>query len=296
MDCPQGTVAAIAYSLPALESEDGDASSLEVVKLLYHQTSRGGYALDSSMPASWQQHWLVAVASLVRFVYLKWVNVPQEDDSEEDQSNSSAGLPGLRRHQEFLFRHSVSEFVASGIYDLEITENSVVFSEAFAFASFCRLHDVSLVLESGVYKGVSTEVWSLLVQDVIATDIFLAPEAKSRLQKRRNVQLLEGDGRRLLPALLDEHASRKTAIFIDGPKGELAIRLALSLRERPQVAFVAMHDMAPYRQELRKFGAFFFTDEPWFQEAYGHLDAPYKSRPDLEAGGTMVFLLGAGGG
>jgi len=100
----------------------------------------------------------------------------------------------------------------------------------------------------------------------------------------------------LLPALLDEHASRKTAIFIDGPKGELAIRLALSLRERPQVAFVAMHDMAPYRQELRKFGAFFFTDEPWFQEAYGHLDAPYKSRPDLEAGGTMVFLLGAGGG
>jgi len=94
------------------------------------------------------------------------------------------------------------------------------------------------------------------------------------------------------------HFARRgsSAVFIDGPKGELAIRLALSLRQHPQVAFVALHDMGPYRTQLKELGAFFFSDEPWYVAAYGHLDAPYHARPDLEAGGTMAFLPGKAGG
>ncbi|CAJ1355475.1 unnamed protein product [Effrenium voratum] len=163
-------------------------------------------------------------------------------------------------------------------------------SKAFAFVSFCHMHQVDFIAESGVYKGVSTEIWSLFAQKVAAVDIFLAPEAEARLQKRKNVRLYTGDGRSLLPELLAE--TRKAAVFIDGPKGELAIHLALSLQKLPQVAFVAMHDMGPYRRELKRLGAFFFSDEEWFQATYGHLDAPFLQRPDLEAGGTMAFLPG----
>merc|ERR1711865_464556 len=108
------------------------------------------------------------------------------------------------------------------------------------------------------------------VPDVVAIDIFLTPEARKRLSGRSNMQLLEGDGRRMLPDALGKYPGRVAAVFIDGPKGELAIRLALALREHPQVAFVAMHDMAPYRKELQKLGAFFFSDEPWYTAAYGH--------------------------
>jgi len=292
--CPEGTMVATVNSLLALDEAEGDAASLEIVKLLYHLT---GDTHPLSQPAGnspWQQNWLVVAASLLRFMYLKWINVPQNDLSQsimETNATTSSGAAMLRRHQEFLFSHTISDFMGSGIYNLEMTENSVLFSEAFSFTSFCHLHGVDLVLESGVYKGMSTETWSLFAREVIAMDIFVPPEAERRLQARPNVKLLTGDGRKLLPQLLDAHPSRTVAIFIDGPKGELAIRLALSLRTYPQVAFVAMHDMAPYRQELIRLGAFFFSDTPWFQATYGHLDAPFRMRPDIEAGGTMAFLM-----
>lgn len=252
---------------------------------------------------AWQRGWLGAAASLLRFLYFKLVHVPQDGDLPDVRparagGNSSSGrghLSGttglMRRHHEFLFSQTVGAFVASGAYELEMTENSVYFSEAFAFSAFCRLHGVDLVLESGVYKGASTELWSLFAKDVVAVDIFVQPEASARLAPRRNVRLLGGDGRVLLPRVLDEQRGRRAAVFIDGPKGELAIRLALALlREHPQVAFVALHDMGPYREELLALGAFFFSDEAWFQAAYGHLDAPFHSRPDVSGGGTMAFL------
>eukprot|EP00928_Gymnodinium_smaydae_P022810 TRINITY_DN19039_c0_g1_i1.p1 TRINITY_DN19039_c0_g1~~TRINITY_DN19039_c0_g1_i1.p1 ORF type:complete len:391 (+),score=101.49 TRINITY_DN19039_c0_g1_i1:50-1174(+) len=288
VDCPEGTVSAISHSLAALDEQHGDARSLDAIKMLYHL-----FAADAPLAAVrqseslWQQSWLMTAASLVRFMYLKWVHVPQDEVSSSDVT---AGDERLQRHHAFLFRHSVDAFASSGVYDLDLTENSVLFSEAFAFASFCQLHDVDLVVESGVYKGSSTEIWSLIAKDVLAMDIFLAPEAKARLGRRSNVRLLEGDGRELLPELLAQQRHRRVAVFIDGPKGELAIRLGLELRKLPQVAFVAMHDMAPYRQQLRSHGAFFFSDETWFQEAYGHLDAPFRMRPDIVAGGTMAFF------
>ncbi|CAE8591517.1 unnamed protein product [Polarella glacialis] len=292
-NCPEGAMVALAHSLPALDEEQGDAGSLELVKMLHHLMSDSRKSFARALEQSeFQRHWLLAMTSLTRFAYLKWVQVPQDSDlpaSSVLQANSVA-TPQFRKHHAFLFRSFLDRFVASGVYDMEVTENSVLFSEAFAFTAFCHLHEVDLVLESGVYKGVSTEIWSLFAKDVAAVDIFIPPEAEKRLQQRPNVQLEVGDGRTVLPMLLEQHAGRRAAVFIDGPKGELAIRLALSLVEHPQVAFVAMHDMEPYRGELQRLGACFFSDEAWFQAAYGHLDEPFRQRPDLEAGGTMAFL------
>lgn len=295
--CPEGAVTILAHALPMLEKEEGESVSLEIVKLLYHLLGTGRLLLPSPDATSpWQQHWLLAVTSIIRFMYIKWVTVPQDPKLTGLPSATNIiapAAPAMQKHHAFLFRQMATDFTQSGVYDLKITENSVLFSEAFAFAAFCRLHEVDLVLESGVYKGVSTEVWSLFAQDVVAIDIFISPEAEARLAPRRSVHLVTGDGRQVLPRLLQEHSDRRTAVFIDGPKGELAIRLALSLATYPQVAFVALHDMAPYRTELTRLGVFFFSDESWFQEAYGHLDAPFHARPDLVAGGTMAFLPGA---
>eukprot|EP00927_Polykrikos_kofoidii_P033660 TRINITY_DN28489_c0_g1_i1.p1 TRINITY_DN28489_c0_g1~~TRINITY_DN28489_c0_g1_i1.p1 ORF type:complete len:446 (+),score=60.56 TRINITY_DN28489_c0_g1_i1:129-1466(+) len=297
-DCPEATVAALMHSLPALTTDEDDALTLEIVKHLHHLLSDGRslYAGSSDREdgplSAWQQQWLLSTASLLRFVYLKWVNVPQDENlGVVDSAAVVMSHAHLRPHHEFLFRHSLDAFVSSGVYEVALTENSVLFSEAFAFVSFCKLHDVDLVVESGIYKGSSTEMWSLNVRDVVAMDIFVPSEAEARLGRRQNVQVLTGDGRQLLSQVLQQHVHRKTAVFIDGPKGELAIRLGLDLlRRHEQLAFVAIHDMAPYRGELIKYGAFFFTDEPWYQAAYGHLDAPFRTRPDIEAGGTMAFL------
>uniref|UniRef100_A0A7S4V9N6 Catechol O-methyltransferase n=1 Tax=Alexandrium monilatum TaxID=311494 RepID=A0A7S4V9N6_9DINO len=301
--CAEGTVAALAHALPALDAARGDALSLELVKYLHHHLSGGGAApapapASAARPWGWQRHWLAAVASLLRFVYAKWVNVPQDaprGDGGGADPVAVAVAPGvLTRHHGLLFRAHLDEFVRSGVYDLDIAENSVLFSEAFAFAAFCRLHGVGAVLESGVYRGFSTEVWSLFAEEVVAVDLFPGAEvleaARQRLRRRANVRLVRGDGKAELPRLLEERSGARVAVFIDGPKGELAIRLALKLRGYPQVAFVAMHDMAPYRGALRAHGAYFFTDEPWFQREYGHLDEPFKRRTDLQAGGTMAFI------
>lgn len=295
-ECPEGSVFALMNSLPAVDAEDGEASALELVKMMHHTFSAKVPPSDSLVPSQWQGHWLTAISSLLRFAYLKWVNIRHDNDLPAEINTGALKLPAQQQllpHHAFLFRQSVDQFLASGVYDLEMTENSVLFSEAFAFSSFCNLHQVDLILESGIYKGVSTEIWSLFAKDVEAVDIFIPPEAESRLQQRSNVHVHTGDGRRLLPELLSQRKGRKAAIFIDGPKGELAIHLALSLRKLPGVAFVAMHDMEPYRSELTRLGAFFFSDEAWFQEAYGHLDEPFRKRPDLEAGGTMAFLSGS---
>jgi len=267
----------------------------EVVKMLHHLVGGGllPLAAKSASATAWEPHWVLSTSSLLRFAYTKWVNVPQDAKGKPDGSEANVVIepadPQLRPHHAFLFKHNVATFEASGAYELELTENSVLFSEAFAFASFCRLHGVTTIFESGVYKGVSSELWSLLAAEVAGVDIFLTEEAKARLAKRPNVRLMEGDGRVLLPQLLDERPDQRVAVFIDGPKGELAIHLALSLRELPQVAFVAIHDMEPYRQELSKFGAFFFSDETWFQEEYGYLDKPFREN-NIPAGGTMAFL------
>jgi hypothetical protein len=136
-DCPEGAVTAILHSLPALDHTEGDAATLEVVKHLHHMVGDrhlSTLAGPGSLP--WQQNWLLAVASLVRFVYFKWINVPHNEDSVPSSEAVAANTAMLQAHHRFLFRNTVSEFLSSGVYDLGITENSVVFSEAFAFAAF----------------------------------------------------------------------------------------------------------------------------------------------------------------
>ncbi|CAK9069223.1 Hypothetical protein SCF082_LOCUS34708 [Durusdinium trenchii] len=246
---------------------------------------------DLKNESGWRDYGLMTASSLLHFMYLKWVNIPQDNDRPKVTEDLSLDLEMLRPHHEFLFRNFVGDFVTKGVYELSITENSVYFSEAFAFVSFCHLYQVDFIAESGVYKGVSTEIWSLFAKEVAAIDLAISVEAESRLRPRRNVKLYAG-GRAEMPALLSERPERHAAVFVDGPKGELAIHLALSLCERPEVAFVAIHDMGPYKRELKRLGAFFFSDEEWFQATYGHLDSPFQQRPDLEGGGiTFVAMV-----
>eukprot|EP00812_Abedinium_dasypus_P011016 NODE_459_length_1546_cov_848.672032.p1 GENE.NODE_459_length_1546_cov_848.672032~~NODE_459_length_1546_cov_848.672032.p1 ORF type:complete len:456 (+),score=80.99 NODE_459_length_1546_cov_848.672032:197-1369(+) len=305
LDCPEGTLAVMLHALPALDRDMGDAVTLEVLKNFHHALKNAGMdamgsagsagSVDSEASPVWRDHWMLAAASAFHFMYGKLVHVPQYEEASLLSPLEVAVPPSrpaaLRTYHEFLFQNTVDEFLRSGVLGIELSENSVFFSEALAFFAFCRLQGVTRILESGVYLGFSTEVWSHLARTVVGIDVFVRPEAEERLAQRRNVRLLQGEGRELLPALLDEAPSERTAIFLDGPKGELAIRFALQLSSRPQVAFVAVHDMMPYRHSVLELGAFFLTDEPWFQEAYGHLDTALvmNGREDI---GTMAFFDG----
>ncbi|CAK8996653.1 unnamed protein product [Durusdinium trenchii] len=229
-ECPEGSVATLAHSLLAMDQVD-QQTTRQSIKMMHHALEVPTAVEESG----WRDYGLMTASSLLHFMYLKWVNIPQDNDRPKVTEDLSLDLEMLRPHHEFLFRNFVGDFVTKGVYELSITENSVYFSEAFAFVSFCHLYQVDFIAESGVYKGVSTEIWSLFAKEVAAIDLAISVEAESRLRPRRNVKLYAGDGQALLPALLSERPERHAAVFVDGPKGELAIHLALSLCERPEV-------------------------------------------------------------
>jgi len=222
--CPEGAVSSLLHALPNLETRDGEAVTLDVVKRLYHHLQPVALQVSAAEAAgseseggvsAWKRHWLSAVSSLIRFIYRKWVNIPQSEDdtgSGTQQQRLSVNGETLRLHHKALFKAHVDEFLTGAALDMQIAENSVLFSEAFAFVAFCRLHNVDVVLESGVYRGFSTELWSHFVEEVVAVDIFPSEEVKEaayeRIAGRQNARLVQGDGKVVLPRLIEERPKR----------------------------------------------------------------------------------------
>ncbi|CAJ1424881.1 unnamed protein product [Effrenium voratum] len=104
-ECPEGSVAAWAHGLLALDEVQGRATVLQTIKMMHHTLSDQTPPDAALQPSQWQQHWLLAVSSLIRFLYLKWVNIPQDNDLPDEVAQGPRFSPGLlRRHQEFLFR------------------------------------------------------------------------------------------------------------------------------------------------------------------------------------------------
>lgn len=109
------------------------------------------------------------------------------------------------------------------------------------------------ILESGRARGQST---LLLAKAMPATQILSieydekspdAAFAESRLSNERNVTLLFGDARKVLPEILKPG----DAVIIDGPKMFRAVRLALSLLSTGKVTHVFLHDVSKSTPERR---------------------------------------------
>jgi len=158
-------------------------------------------------------------------------------------------------------------------------ERSVLLSEAFAFCAIGDLFDIDIVMESGIYLGRSTEIWANYFPDkpIYAVDCKLRKEAKERLQKYGNIILMEGDGPLVLDSLLEKLKDKKIGIFMDGPKGKVAIDWGKEALNQQDVKFFALHDLSmrkkgvrSYFMELRK--ETFFTDAKWFVNSYAKLD------------------------
>jgi hypothetical protein len=175
------------------------------------------------------------------------------------------------------------------------SERGVLVSEGFALCTMCDAFDVELLIESGTYNGRSTKILAKYLdegQQIKSIDVSIRPEAKRALAPYPHVELLEGDSRQLLPDLLVRGSGRSTAVFIDGPKGRAAVRLALRALDHPDVRFVAIHDLhrtrydgtGPSRGRSLMDSIHLvrlYTDEGWFVERYGALDEG-ETAPDLD--------------
>ena len=189
--------------------------------------------------------------------------------------------------------------VAEKVTQIPPTLDSILPSEAFAFVSFALKHKVDTVIESGAGYGGSLSFWCLFEEfkNVFSVDwqfrnevreVVNNCESKYNPEQQRQFHLLEDDGTIILPKLIEKIPKTNTiAIFIDGPKGCIAAKLASQLLNKNEnVKVVGVHDVTltsnTYRENSCNFhiardeihknvegGKVFFSDREWFVEGYG---------------------------
>ncbi len=174
----------------------------------------------------------------------------------------------------------LQEDFAARIKNVAYEEKGVLFSEMlFLFAAGMH-YKPRQILESGRARAQSTLILSLCFPDsrVISIERYSdsadAAIAAARLVNQRNVCILFGDARRLLPYLL----LPGDIVLIDGPKRFSALRLAFTLLSTSKPKAVFVHDCyqgLPERHFLDiHVPEAFSSDHSAFANAFRDLDDP----------------------
>jgi len=178
--------------------------------------------------------------------------------------------------------------------------NGISLSEGFAFCMMCEYFKINTIIESGTAGGRSTEIFAHYLNIPVYTIDNLSiygerrhEETKNRLSKYQDIHFIIGDSFIEIPKLLNS-LTNKVAVFIDGPKGQKAIKLA-NLILKSNVEFIGVHDTcvpSPNRyHDLSVFkNIIFYTDEDWFYNKYGYL----IDEKLYERGAGIGFILNKG--
>jgi hypothetical protein len=167
-------------------------------------------------------------------------------------------------------------------YSLAHQQGGFLPSEGHALLQLCKLHGISYLIESGRWRGFSTEMLASCANPplrIASVDLRFEPfyrEVEQRLRRFPNVRLHYGNSLAVVPHLVATGAE-PMALFIDGPKGTLAVNLikqcfALS----PNLRLAFLHDS--YRGSdarvavEREFRDAWFTDDPDYCRRFHHLD------------------------
>src|SRR5947208_13951883 len=144
-------------------------------------------------------------------------------------------------------------------------------SEMFLFYAAVKPFAPKQILESGRARGKSTLILARCFADARIISIEYdrqsenAAAAEAKLKSERNVELLYGDSRAILP----ERLQAGDAVLIDGPKDFRALKLALDLLRTGKPCAVFVHDFPPNSPQRkfveRNWPNAFFGDDPLFQ-------------------------------
>src|SRR5438105_5629342 len=158
-------------------------------------------------------------------------------------------------------------------------------SEMFLFYAAVKPFAPKQILESGRARGKSTLILARCFANARIISIEYnrqsenAAAAEAKLKSERNVELLYGDSRQILP----ERLQTGDAVLIDGPKDFRALKLALDLLRTGKPCAVFVHDFPPNSPQRkfveRNFPSAFFGDDPLFQR-FQTLDDARDPRPN----------------
>lgn len=146
---------------------------------------------------------------------------------------------------------------------------------------------IEVFIESGRAQGQSTYILAKYLPDVVvhSIEMRLTPDeqiARLRLNGFANVNLHIGDGAQLIPQLVSDHADKRIAILLDGPKGEKAVSIMEQCFRNPAVKVGFIHDMrkldhggpSPHRAcAIARLPNAKFTDDPALVAGSSWMDA-----------------------
>lgn len=196
----------------------------------------------------------------------------------------------LKRFEEIVLRVKTEDY---GIFP----------SEALLMLSLIDALNCTTILESGRARGYSTRIFAeFFIQDKISIfsididkDSKDAKYAESNLKQYKNLNLLYGDSIQILPQLI----KKDTAVFIDGPKNDSALLLAINCLKNKNVKVVFIHDLRKtiFQRDIAEmlFPAIYFADDEKFLEKYNFLNKELipKYNPRYTALGVIVNTNGA---
>lgn len=177
---------------------------------------------------------------------------------------------------EFFQSMSKHKFQTAGIF----------YAEAHAFLSMCRLYNVDLIIESGMSKGNSTEIFLKNFKNSVITFEFDRKPHHDQVEKRlRTFKNLKDihycDSNIKIESVIKENKDKNIAIFIDGPKDVSAVRLADKCFKFKNVKLAGIHDIVNPITKTRSgydFMKYFgdrhvlSTDEYEYYSIYGYMD------------------------
>jgi|TARA_B100000073_G_scaffold323259_1_gene305221 hypothetical protein len=169
--------------------------------------------------------------------------------------------------------------------DLVYQAKGLRFNQGLPVCALIDYYDIDLVIESGVCRGMSTEIICSYTKDmgvhVISADIGsyknnVFESTIDRLTPQyENLKFMKGDSFKIFPKILESNKHLNVAYFIDGPKFGGALKLAKLCTKYDNVKFGAFDDATKetgYHFLDKMDSKFFYTDEKWYYEKYGWLD------------------------
>jgi hypothetical protein len=168
-------------------------------------------------------------------------------------------------------------------------DRGILNSEMLCVCSLVSELKIDLLIESGRYRGQSTEILAKYFKnsnmEIISIELLLDENSayvEAKMKKYPKVKLLYGDATVLIPKLVKRNAGRRVGILFDGPKGKQAVDIftyCLALSQNLIVGF--FHDMRTSSIDLpnnsrlqveQNFRETFFTDENAYVKMFGYLD------------------------
>ena len=197
-----------------------------------------------------------------------------------------------------LFNYHIDEYLS--LKDEPYYDRGILPTEAFAFISHCRALKVDMVIESGTAFGQSCFLFAKYlnipvhtIDDVSHYGMEAQNVAKERC-KDLPVTFHIGNSFEILPRLLKEYSDKKIAVFIDGPKGELAKQFRQAIWDNPSVVLAALHDSVGENTV----GKFSTANHPTYLSTYREvLDSkslayPYPDNPSITIGDRFKEGMG----